>query len=250
LKEKRISARIAVIADVHANLPALEAALAAIDDEACDVVYCLGDVIGIGPYPSETLELLLGVPSMRFVMGNHDAWFAFGLPSPRPAWMSDGEEAHHHWTHAQLGPALREVVGRWPFAREDRVGMLEMTFCHYALDETGRDFKSPATPPTGASLDALFAPIHSPIVLYGHDHTLADIAGKARYVNPGSLGCSFDSLARFIVMDVGDDGSHAIEPRAVPYDRADLFRQFEERRVPERSMILSSFFGVGSDSVS
>ena len=122
--------KAAVITDVHANLLALEAALAAIDLEGCDAIFCLGDVIGIGPYPAECMNRLLGLPSARFIMGNHDAWFAFGLPTPRPAWMTTGEEAHHHWTHAQLSAGLKDRTARWPYLLQERCSPLNATFCH------------------------------------------------------------------------------------------------------------------------
>ena len=72
--------RIVIISDVHANLPALEAALATIDAAGYDAIYHLGDAITIGPFPAECLDLLLDTSHMRFLMGNHDAWFAHGLP--------------------------------------------------------------------------------------------------------------------------------------------------------------------------
>src|SRR5438270_14054285 len=74
--------KIAVITDAHANLPALRAALEAIRAEGCDAIFHTGDAIGIGPFPAETLELLLGTPHMQCVTGNHDAWFVEGLPQP------------------------------------------------------------------------------------------------------------------------------------------------------------------------
>jgi predicted phosphodiesterase len=75
--------RIAVFTDVHGNLPALEAALAAIERARCDAIYHTGDAIGIGPYPAECLDRLLHAPRVYCVMGNHDAWFAYGLPQPQ-----------------------------------------------------------------------------------------------------------------------------------------------------------------------
>ena len=45
--------RIAVITDIHGNLPALEASLDAIDAMGVDAVYCGGDLVGYGPHPNE-----------------------------------------------------------------------------------------------------------------------------------------------------------------------------------------------------
>ena len=102
--------RIAVITDVHANLLALEAALHAIQAEGYDALFHTGDAIAIGPYPAECLDLLLSTPNIQFVSGNHETYFVEGLPSPQPAWMSDGEVAHQQWTHAQLDPQMRLVL--------------------------------------------------------------------------------------------------------------------------------------------
>lgn len=239
-----MSFKAAVITDVHANLPALEAALAAIDLEGCDVIYCLGDVVGIGPYPAECLNLLLGLPSARFIMGNHDAWFAFGLPTPRPSWMSDGEKAHHQWTHAQLSPEFRDQVARWPYVLEENLHELKATFCHYALDETARGFKPVVPAPSETDLDELFAPTRSSVVFYGHVHAESDFTSNAQYVNPGALGCSSDSMARFVIAEVNDDGTMSILHHAAPYNRVDLIQQLEARQVPERAMILKSFYGL------
>ncbi len=236
--------RIAVMTDVHANLPALDAALGAIRAEGCDAIYHTGDVIGIGPYPAECLDRLLHTPNARLVMGNHDALFAFGLPRPKPAWMSDGEVAHKRWAHAQLDPALRAVVAQWPTAIYEEWGGLRVAFAHYGLDAAGRCCASIVRDPVAADLDGLFATLRaSTIVFYGHDHRPADKIGRTRYLNPGSLGCHDQPLARFAILTVATDGRYDIAHRALPYDDRDLFRQFVARDVPERAFLCKTFFG-------
>jgi hypothetical protein len=54
--------KIAVMTDVHANLPALQAALSTIEQEGYDLLVHTGDAIAIGPYPAETLDVLLSTP--------------------------------------------------------------------------------------------------------------------------------------------------------------------------------------------
>lgn len=63
--------RIAVITDIHGNLPALEAALAAIDAAEVDAVYCGGDLVGYGPRPDQVCALIAerGIPTIH---GNYD----------------------------------------------------------------------------------------------------------------------------------------------------------------------------------
>jgi len=233
--------QIAVLTDVHGNLPALRSALAAIAGAGCDAVYHTGDAIGIGPYPAECLDLLLRTPNIRFVMGNHDAWFAFGLPEPRPEWMSEGEVAHQHWTHAQLDPGLRSVVAGWPYAIEEEIEGGRVRFLHYALDETGRGFQWLGSNPRAEDLDAAFGG-GTDLLCFGHDHALLDVTGRARYVNPGALGCSVEPEARFAIVEI-DAGRFSIDLRAASYDATGLMREFARRGVPERDFILKTFVG-------
>ena len=91
-------------------------------------------------------------------------------------------------------------------------------------------------------MDAVFADIDSDLVFYGHDHSPSDLVGKARYVNPGSLGCYIEPIARFAILEFGSR-SYELKLRLVPYDDSALFHQFESRDVPERQFIYSTFFG-------
>lgn len=234
--------KIAVLTDVHANLPALDAALQAIEREGCHAVYHLGDAIGTGPFPAECLDRLLRTPNLRLLMGNHDAWFAHGLPTPRPDWMSDGELAHHRWVHGRLDPSLRPVVAAWPDAIREELAGVAVTFAHYGLDPSGDGFLPVVPDPTPADLDRVFAGEHAALVCYGHHLLLSDLNGRARYVNSGALGCSSDPLARFLLVTL-DRGAFRVEHRAAPYAPAPLFRAFEERAVPSRAFIVPTFYG-------
>ncbi len=233
--------KVAILTDVHANLPALEAALSAIEHERCDAIYHTGDAIGIGPFPAECLDRLLATPRMHLIMGNHDAWFASGLPRPQPSWMSDGEVAHQTWVHAQLDPGLRAVVARWPYVIHEEWEEVRVTLLHYALDDTGQDFTAIVRDPTPADLDRMFAAHRSELVFYGHHIPASDLHGRARYVNPGSLGCFDKPVARFAILQC-TAGAYTLQHHAVPYDDTSLFEELERRQVPEREFISRVFF--------
>ncbi len=233
--------KVAVLTDAHANLPALEATLSAIQDAQCGAIYHTGDVIGIGPFPAECLDRLLATPHIHLLMGNHDAWFAFGLPRPRPTWMSDGEVAHQQWVHAQLDPSLRSVVAGWPYIVQEEWEGVRVTLLHYALDDTQRDFVPIVRDPTPADLDRIFASYQSDIVFYGHHHPASDLRGHGRYMNPGSLGCCTRPVARFAILEC-TDGAYTLEHHEVPYDDTSLFLEMERRQVPERDFICRVFF--------
>jgi len=63
--------RIAIISDIHANLPALQAVFSQIDREKIDKTICLGDVVGYGPNPNDCMDLVRERCEV-ILMGNHD----------------------------------------------------------------------------------------------------------------------------------------------------------------------------------
>jgi putative phosphoesterase len=234
--------KIVVITDAHANLAALEAALTAIQAEGYDLLVHTGDAIAIGPYPAECLDLLLHTPNARFLMGNHERYAVEGLPTPRPAWMSDGEVQHQHWTHARLDAPMRTALAAWPLVLTYEFEGVRIALMHYALDPSGQDFQPVVQNAAVSDLDTLFVPYDAAIIFYGHDHSASDIQGRARYINPGSLGCYSQAVARYCVVEF-HSGEYHIEQRGVPYDDDALYRTFEQRHVPERAFIYRAFFG-------
>jgi predicted phosphodiesterase len=235
--------RIAVLTDVHGNLPALQAALSALEHERYDALVHLGDAIAIGPCPSECLDLLLNVRDARFIMGNHDEYFSRGIPAS----MAAGSEEYEHqcWVHRQIDSNLRPVVAQWPYHFRLDLEGVEVGFLHYPLDQQGLTFAPIAKDVTASVLDKLFLPHQSDrtsIHCYGHDHRFSDIAGISRYVNPGSLGCCDRPVARYTIIQTRQ-GMCEINHRAVDYDDRELFQAFETRQVPARSFIYRAFFG-------
>ena len=116
--------KYALISDVHSNLPALEAVLAAIDGrEDVGAVYHLGDLVGYAPWPDEVVALMLErhIPGAA---GNYDSTVATGYKhcgckadSPR------GEELSHlsyEWTRAHVSAQTRRVLGELPFQMDLR----------------------------------------------------------------------------------------------------------------------------------
>ena len=234
--------RIVVLTDVHGNLPALGAALAVIRDEGYDAIVHTGDAIGIGPFPAECLDTLRHVPHIQLLMGNHDAWFAHGLPQPLPPHMGPEFVEHVRWTHAQIDPALRADVAGWPYRIALDADGVPLSFLHYALDDTGHDFAPIVRDATPEDLDRLFADEAAAGVFYGHHHPFSDLQGRARYVNPGALGAYDRPLARWAVVEA-QDGAFTVEFRAAEYDDRPLRQAFESRRVPARAFLYRAFLG-------
>jgi predicted phosphodiesterase len=123
--------KVALLADIHANLPALKAVMD--DIPQVDSIVCLGDVVGYYAYPNEVCELLQKhkVPTVR---GNHDAYVA-GTLTPNP----DRAEAYRtSWTRETLLPGHLQWLQALPVSLEFHWGNLRVQLRHATpWDEEG-----------------------------------------------------------------------------------------------------------------
>jgi predicted phosphodiesterase len=230
--------RVAILADIHANLPALETALRDVRSQRCDRVMSLGDAVGIGPYPSETLELLLA-EGIAGIMGNHEEYLLRGFPTSRSGMNSVEEIDHQQWTQDRVSRALKEKVREWPY--EERIPYVRGSarLLHFAYDEGGI---TAASITSDADVESVFGE-HDPVTIFGHTHRSLDLRRKARYLNPGALGCSRDEYARYLIMDVSGakvDFRH----RMIRYPKKVLLDEFVSRHVPARDEIFRIFYGA------
>jgi predicted phosphodiesterase len=99
--------KVAVISDVHANLPALEAVLAAIDAEGADELWCLGDLTGYGAGPARCIEIVLDRAAVCLA-GNHDMVVTGEIDIS--AFSSDARTAVE-WTMGVLDPEAMRRLG-------------------------------------------------------------------------------------------------------------------------------------------
>jgi hypothetical protein len=154
--------------------------------------------------------------------------------------MSEREYAHQQWTNSLLGPHLRAAVGQWQYLLEQEIEGVRLTFLHYALASSGSGFAPIIQQATTEELDTLFTGYDSHLIFYGHHHPFSDLQGRARYINPGSLGCYTKAEARYTLVTL-QHGHCYIEHRSIPYDDAALFEAFQTRNVPEREFICRTF---------
>jgi len=216
--------------------------MAALDElrtRGCATVVHVGDAIAIGPHPREVLELLVG-REVTCVLGNHDCWFAFGLPAQWAASMSAEELEHQHWTHAQLSDVDREMVSRWPYEVTMQVGAKRVLFLHYARRPDGEfDF---IRNPSAADFRRLFSSAPADIVVFGHDHRPFDVVYEGRrFLSPGSLGCHDRPEARALILTATPKGEVSVEKVRVQYEDAELMADFDRRHVPARDFIRTTF---------
>lgn len=103
--------RYALLSDIHANLHALESVLEDIQMRKIDLIICLGDIVGYGPKPQETADLIRSV-CRYFIMGNHDAVVAGFMD---PSSFNPAARYAIEWTVKQLNEETIKFMKDMPF---------------------------------------------------------------------------------------------------------------------------------------
>src|SRR5689334_6787722 len=234
--------KYAVLSDVHANLPALEAVLRDIDSRRVDAIYHLGDLTGYAPWPNEVVSLLRerGIPG---VAGNYDSTVATDYKHCGCRADSVHEEQLSHfsyaWTRERVTSATKSYLSSLPFRIDIRplgghVSGPTIVLLHgnqtlntvYVTEDRPDDFLQKMAAGVSAS--------GGDVVCFGHTHKPWQRAvNGVRFVNAGSVGRPKDGDARacYVLLSLGDSGIIAEFVR-VEYDVERVAREIVARGLP------------------
>ncbi|MBA2384289.1 MAG: metallophosphoesterase family protein [Actinobacteria bacterium] len=234
-----MATRIAVISDIHANLHALDAVLAAIAEEGVDELWCLGDVIGYGPRPNECVAVVREGAAVCLA-GNHDLVVLGKIDSQ--AFVGEAAAAAR-WTASVLEPEARAFLDTLvPRAEAEDAQLYHGSpldpIWDYVLSE-------PAARES-------FAATSAPLVLVGHSHVALGILagpgglhggqapagtelvlGEERLLlNPGSVGQPRDGDPRAAWLLIDKSAGRA-RFRRTDYPVEQTQAEMRERGLPE-----------------
>lgn len=237
--------KIGILSDIHNNIKALNAMLEVYEREECDYLVCSGDIIGIGPWPEDTVKRIMSLKNLAMcTMGNHEMHLVKGLPNefPNQQNMSPREKMFHQWEHSRLSEESRNFIYSLPQSQTMEFEGKKVHVTHYKTNEHGKYDKIPreASPQDG---DGIFSGVDADVIIYGHDHkTNITLNGKL-YINTGSLGCPGEerNIARGGILTIGKQ----LEFRhiAIKYDIGDIEKEMEDLDMPAREEILKFFYG-------
>jgi diadenosine tetraphosphatase ApaH/serine/threonine PP2A family protein phosphatase len=231
--------RVAVISDIHSNLPALEAVLADIVSEAPDEIWCLGDLVGYNAQPNECVDLVREKAALS-LCGNHDLAV---LGTIDVADFSGDAGAAARWTRTVLG----EEQAAWLRTLEPKTVRPGVELFH----------GSPRDPVWDYVLSEHVAKIsiletEAPIILVGHSHvalalgwdgddltgglapegTQVELQGARWLLNPGSVGQPRDGDPRAAWLLIDNTAGRATF-RRVPYPIAETQAAIRSQGLPE-----------------
>ncbi|MBC8010620.1 MAG: metallophosphoesterase [Burkholderiales bacterium] len=234
--------RIALIADIHGNLAALEAALAEIETLRPDRLIVAGDVVDGGPDTGACWRRVkaLGVPVIR---GNHERYiFDYGTPRADPAWISP-QFAPLRVARAELSAAEIAELAALPPTWADPA-LPDLLVVHASL-RGDNDSIFPYTP--DVQIDPMFEGIAPAVklIVRGHNHACSTREwGARRIVTTGSVGLPQDGnpAAQFLVIERRVDGEWHVLHRAVRYDVGATLRRFRESGYLDKAGPLGRLF--------
>ena len=203
---------IAVISDIHSNLPALEAVINKLPKY--DELFCLGDIVGYGPQPNEVTARLLELRPSVTLIGNHD----YAVVSGDVRGFSANAATAVEWTREKLDRVSRDYLAALkPSARVEREGCTFALFHGSPLDPLN-EYVFPGLPATAGR--RLMQIASARIVLLGHTHMpMLYRFEDCVLANPGSVGQPRDGDCRasFALLTISQ-GDVRFEVQRVEYD--------------------------------
>lgn len=214
--------KLLIISDLHGNVPALRAVLAAEPD--ADEILCLGDLVDYGPQPLECLEWAVqNLPTSRLIQGNHDwgvAWAEDPRPSPPYRHLTSVTQKH---CLSILTEGQRAFLGELMPIRDFKLGDSQCVACHAApSDPLFRYLRH-----NGGQLEQeIEYAKHPDFLFFGHTHwPIIRKSGKTVAVNPGSVGQPKDGDPR-AAYAIWQDGEVVL--RRAAYDVEETAKAYAE----------------------
>ena len=229
-----MSERAAVITDVHANLPALEAALGRIDELGIERIYCGGDLVGYGPHPDEVCALIAQrrIPTIH---GNYDYAIARDLDDCGCAYITPADrelgQRSVDWTLANTSSAAKAFMRELPFDLRLELDGVDVHLVHGSPRKVN-EYLFEDKP---ASLyERLAAGETGDALVFGHTHRpWVRSHGGVLFVNCGSVGKPKDGDPRgsFAILEARS-GALEVGIERVEYDAAAVAEEVRAAGLP------------------
>lgn len=244
--------RVAVLADIHGNLPALEAVLAEVEEAGVDSIVLNGD-LATGPMPAETLDRLAALGERAvWVRGNADREIveAYDQGQADPE-LPDVARLPTEYCANAIERRHRDLLAGLPLTVSlDIDGLGPVSFCH-ATTRTDTEIVLVDSPVD--RFRRCFEGVTEDVVVLGHTHMPFDrLADRRRFVNPGSVGMPYGGTGAYwavlgpevVLRRTGydlEDAAARLVAAAPEYPGIDEFVAENVRTVPSDAEALSVF---------
>ena len=220
--------RLALLADIHGNLPAFEAALSHAKKQSPDLILLLGDIVNGCPDSRACWDLAqsLGFPLLR---GNHERYMTdWERPDAPPEWRSE-RFGPVQWTSRQFTQTELAAIRALPITMQ-LPEFPDTVFCHASPDS---DQTQAVAFTTDAELTERFPSLTAPVfwVFRGHNHhQMVRLWQERTLVTVGATGLPLDGscVAQYTIIDRLKIGGWHLTHHAIPYDLNLLRERFRQ----------------------
>lgn len=241
--------KIGIIADIHGNASALKAVLKEFDrSRKIDHIFCLGDMVAIGPDTNEVLEILFSRNDVSIITGNHDEAVLALLKGEEHPLSHFYVKEHHQWVADNMDKSFIPKLEQLPRKINTKIDGLSILFIHYHIEHNklkkhiSKDPFSKIVKPSLDNLNVLFKDCKEDLICFGHHHPVHYFkSNKTIYLNPSSLGCNIKPTAPYSIVKI--EKEIEISLNEVAYDNTNFLASYQRLQIPDRDFIMKVFHG-------
>ena len=219
--------KIAVISDIHGNIYSLMRVLEDIDDQKVDTIICLGDLVGYGPHPNETVNLIKkrNIPCIK---GNYDASVVDGTYTYIRE--TNINSFSLPWTVEELRSAHKYYLNNLPTSITMEFNNKTIRFTHGSPNAINEYLLE-----DGENTSVIMDNLKEDILVCAHTH-LPSIKqfGNKLFINDGSVGKPKHGkpTATYCIIDIDNSGKVTPSIREVEYEYKRIIKDMEMLKFP------------------
>lgn len=250
--------RYAIITDIHGNIEALNAILDDIKTRNVDDIFCLGDVINIGPNSKECIDKLIEL-NIKTTLGNHELYLLRGTDIESS--ITEEEQEHYKWVKEQLTNKEINFIKSCPLYYEititydEKIPKRKMVLSHYLIKDENLDqpfeeidlrkdiklWKKYAD----ENIEYMIGHLHKSFnvnEVNGISGNFIEETGEFTNINViESAGCSYDKYVSYMILEI--DKSISFKQIKVKFDREKLINKLNKTDFPAKKYIMKEFYG-------
>lgn len=261
--------RLAVISDVHGNLPALNAVIEDAEREHTDQFIFAGDYCLSNPWPDECITRIKNLSNKHIIRGNEEKYIENLIGKDQSTW-TDGQMQISYWCYQKISPENREYLLSLPAQTEFVFHDVPLHLSHSSADfisdsenqewstvKVAERYKgryiSPSTfredihryLTSDRQFQEVFRDLQDGIYVFGHTHTQWSYQsddGKKLLINPGSCGLPLDCIedgVPYTILDISEDGKIEVDEKRVPFSKDTYIASFLKSEQFEKANVWS-----------
>lgn len=219
--------RLAVLSDIHANLPALEAVIEDLQQFKVDQVIVAGDVVNFGPFTQQVVQRVVE-SGWTVIRGNGELFLLdYGTPRAPKEWDDPIAYPIPPWLNRQLDNHWKATIATWPETLSLQFPDAPFIRVFHGTPQSPWDSLYPTL--TDTEISGFLKDVEEDTVIAGHTHLALDRRSEPWHLlNPSSVGLPLDGQfsASYMILDGDESGWRPIF-RRVAFSYAPIFREFE-----------------------